>query len=79
MCTLVSRQFLPIPGIPVQGNISEMKVLIHGIFEVKITPENKEFSWRKRTFYNNVLDKKSVANKQWFTCGQCIRVSFNPL
>lgn len=34
---VVSNQFLLIPGVPLQGNISEIKVLIHGVSEVQTT------------------------------------------
>lgn len=34
---MISHQFLLIPGVLLQGNISEIKVLIHGFSGVKMT------------------------------------------
>lgn len=70
MCPLVSHQFLQIPGVHVQGSISEMKVLIRGISEVKMTLQGiGNFNGEERASYTDVLGERSIANKQWFTCG----------
>ena len=70
MCPLVSHQVLLIPGLPVQGNIPEMKVFIHGISEVKMTIQGiGNFHGEERVSYTDILDERAITNKQWFTCG----------
>lgn len=47
---VVSHQFLLIPGVPLQGNISEIKVLIHSVSGVEMTLHKLGIFLNKKEF-----------------------------